>query len=113
MRLLRITVLVGVLTALLASPVAATPKHSGCGNAASGWEAVTYQEWVNRTEQYDPANAPLPPETVAEIIAGVQSVDKNADGYVCWKEFQASIVGAWPPGFFQIADNHRAAGDQK
>lgn len=113
MRLLRITVLVGAVTALLAAPAAAAQSNSGCGAAASGWKAVTYQEWLDLTEEYDPDNAPLPVDLVEEILDSLEAVDKNTDGFVCWKEFRPSLLGAWPPGYFLIADNHRAAGDQQ
>lgn len=103
--------LVVLLMAAVAAPVAAKPQHRGCGAAASGWEAVTYQRWLELTEQYDPANAPLSEVEKAVIVEGLVAMDKNEDGLVCWKLFVPSLKGAWPPGFFLIGDNVAAAGE--
>ena len=51
MRRLSVAFGVVVLLALMALPVAAARPSGGCGAEASGWEVVTYAEWLEATEE--------------------------------------------------------------
>jgi hypothetical protein len=109
MRRLILAVILGALSALLATPVVAAPPNDGCGPVASGWHAVTFAQWIEATEGAE--GAPLPPDVEAEILATLAEVydDVNPDGLVCQKFLQATLTPAFPPGFFNIKDNTSAA----
>ena len=109
MRRLCVALVLGALAAMAALPVMAAPPNDGCGAEASGWDAVTFDEWIAATEEAE--GAPLPPEVADEIRAVLAAVyDKNDDLLVCQKHFQPTLTPAFPPGFFNIKDNTSAAG---
>jgi len=97
------------LAALLVTPAALGAKpDAGCGNAASGWEAVTLQEWLEATEE---AGLDIPAAEEPAFLEGLAAAwDKNDDGWVCMKFFQPTLTPAFDPWFFNAKDNTSAAG---
>jgi len=79
MRRLRLFVVpVAVLAALvMATPALAAP---GCGN---GWDLMSVEDTIDRVDEriYDAAEW-------AEIVALIESVDANGDGWMCSKQFK-------------------------
>jgi len=106
----RISLAVLVLAALAlplfaAAPVGAARPQAFCGAPSAGWELIDFDEWWERTVA---AGLPLDVFTREDVEAGLEKLDKNDDGLVCWKPLQATAVGAIPAYFFNGKDNTAA-----
>ena len=98
-----VAIVAGMALAFSVAPAAlAANVGGGCGSAASGHVQVTYEQWWERTVDYgfggDEALAvevlaplwgvePTLEAVKAITLDGIANVwDKNANGYVCWKD---------------------------
>ena len=96
------------LMAMVAVPAGAAKPDAGCGSAASQWEVVTLQDWLDATED---AGMDIPEADEPAFLAGLAAAwDKNDDGLVCMKPFQPTQTPAFDPWFFNAKDNTSAAG---
>jgi hypothetical protein len=119
-----------LLLALVAGPTSTLASSPGgsCPSAASGWERVSYgtgpetDGWWNKTVDVgfggdvDAAVATLAPllgtaatldEVYAGIVAGVEGVDRNTNGYICWQ--QLPTTPGIPPFLFNVTDDSRSS----
>jgi hypothetical protein len=77
----RLRLLIALLAAVACLvPATAVLAAPGCG---AGWDLMTVADTVERVDEriYDAAEW-------AEIVALVESVDENGDGWICSKQFK-------------------------
>ena len=106
MRRFQLALLLSLAAAVLATPAAAARPSASCGADASGWHAVTLDEWVTTTEEATGVDmTPEEEQALKDYLTAV--LDKNADEILCMKDFQPVTTSSpqWDPGMFNAKDN--------
>lgn len=102
MRRVLATLLAALLTVALAAPVMAVKPVRGCPTQP-GWSLISGPDFYAMS--VDNGFPPLEGAELDAWYAGFYGFDRNGDGSLCFKEFQPTVAGAFPPYFWNVVDN--------
>jgi len=91
-----------LLLLVIAAPALAAKPVRGCPSQP-GWALISGQEFYEMSVEH--GFPELEGDELAAWFAGFYAFDRNDDGNLCFKEFQPTIAGAFPPFYWNVVDN--------